>query len=318
MRPSIRPPSPPHRPHTGWVPLPRRPLPILSPHREMFDSLLRYPAAALRVHAVKRGLRAPPRASRRALAAALVRSMQVGRAEQAAAAGESTYDSRDDTYPTLVRALRERGATRVLDLGCGPGLFAEALRDGHPELQRYLGVEQVEGLVTQARRRFPGSPRFAFQQGDIRERLPSPRWRPDAVLLTFVISYLDTSSADQLLQAVSRAWPGAALVVAASFSTCADLRPGVPEADRSALARRALQGDAAAIAAWDTARLGAYLRALEDRYALEAEEMLPDGERLLWVARARSYAGTAQGSARQRRRPWRISGKRRRTAAASS
>lgn len=311
--PSVKP-AP--RPHTGWVPPSRRPLPLLSPHREQFEALLRYPLPALRAYAAKRGVRLPERTTRRAAAAALVYAAGVAQAEQVASTGQVPFDSRDDAYPPIVRALRERGARRVLDLGAGPGLFAEALRDGHPDLERYLGVELLRGAVEQARRRLEGDRRFAFQRGDVREKLPAPRWAPDAVVLSFVLSYLDTHSADRLLREVSRAWPGAALVVALTFTSCVEPRPGADSGDAASLARRALHGEADATAAWDTARLGAYLRALQDHWALEAEELLPGGARVLWVARP--YAGRGKGSGRQRRRPVRISGKSTRTASASS
>jgi len=304
------------RPHTGWISPARRPLPLLSPHREQFEALLRYPLPALRAYAAKRGIHLPDRTTRRAAAAALMHAAGVAQAEQVASAGQVPFDARDDAYPPIVRALRERGARRVLDLGAGPGLFAEALRTGHPDLQRYLGVELLKGALEQARRRFEGDRRFAFQRGDLRGGLPAPRWAPEAVVLSFVLSYLDTVSADHLLREVSRAWPGAALVVALTFASCAEPRPGVDATDAASLARRALQGETDAAAAWDTARLGGYLRAVEDRYALESEELLPGGERVLWVARP--YAGTGKGSGRQRRRPVRISGKRTRTASASS
>jgi SAM-dependent methyltransferase len=298
------------------VPLPRRPLPLLSPHPELFQQLLGYPVAALRAHAARRGLDLPPRTGRRALAAALVQSVQLARATEVDAAGEPTFEGRDDAYPVIARALRERGATSVLDLGCGPGLFAEALRGEHPGLRRYLGVDHVEGLVARARRRFARSRRFAFRAGGLHP-LPEPGWAPDAVVLAFVLSYLDTAGADRALEAIARTYPRATLFAAVTFASCAERRKEAAEGDPRELARRALQGDAAAAAAWETARLGSYLRALEDRYRVEVEQVLPGGYQVLWVARARAYAGTAHGSGRHSSRPVRISGKSRRTTAAS-
>jgi len=253
----------------------------------MFDTLVRYPLPSLRSYALQRGLTLPRGISRQAAAAALIYAVAMAKAEQVVAAGERSYDAQDDTYPAIMRALRILGARRVLDLGCGPGVFAQALREGHPGLERYHGVEVVKGLVTQARRRFKGSPRYAFQHCDVRQKLPALRWRPEAIVLSFFLSYLDTRTADQLLGAVHRAWPGASLVIALTFHACADLRPGVAPEGARALGRGALRGDATAVAAWDTTRLGSYLRALVDRYGLQTEELLPGGERFLWVAQPR-------------------------------
>jgi malonyl-CoA O-methyltransferase len=73
----------------------------------------------------------------------------------------------------LVAALLRRqppGAPRVLDVGCGTGIFTEPLLEAFPGAQA-LALDLSDGMIAEARRRLVGH-RVAFTVGDIEAGYP--------------------------------------------------------------------------------------------------------------------------------------------------
>jgi small RNA 2'-O-methyltransferase len=56
----------------------------------------------------------------------------------------------DERLDTVVRYLLESGATRVLDLGCGPGELLQRLAR-QPQFIRIVGIDIDEGAISEAR-----------------------------------------------------------------------------------------------------------------------------------------------------------------------
>lgn len=56
----------------------------------------------------------------------------------------------DERLDTVVRYLLESGATRVLDLGCGPGELLQRLAR-RPQFIRIVGIDIDEGAISEAR-----------------------------------------------------------------------------------------------------------------------------------------------------------------------
>jgi SAM-dependent methyltransferase len=83
----------------------------------------------------------------------------------------------------LLDAVGVEAGTRLLDVGCGPGLSAAAaaVRGAVP-----IGLDAAAGMVAVARARYPG---IAFQEGDA-ERLPFADESFDGVVAGFVVNHL--------------------------------------------------------------------------------------------------------------------------------
>jgi SAM-dependent methyltransferase len=258
-----------------------RPLPLLG--RPEADALLQFPRAKLRLACEARGLAVPPRASRDELAHLLIRDADRAKAERAYGEAQLPFAARDLEYPLLGELMQEHGLRHVLDLGCGPGRFADyVLRSGVlPEGGSYLGVDNVTGAIELARRRFTGAQRVRFEVGDLAGELPRAP-RIDGVLLAFVLPNLDTHTADRLLRRLARTWPHATLLVAISLDATLN-GPERPPSPR--LARRFLKGDRRALARWDTRRLLCYTRAVDDHFGIVEEHLYDHAPRLVWVAR---------------------------------
>jgi len=258
-----------------------RPLPLLGP--PWADALLGFSRAELRAACEKRGLATPPRVSRAALAQLLTLDKFREQAEQTYREGQTPFPSHDRDYALLCELMVEHGLRHVLDLGCGPGSFAEqALRDGVlPKDGSYLGIDNVAGAIQLARRRFAGEPRARFERCDLTAELPRAP-RVDGLLLSFVLSYMDTHSADRLLRRLASAWPRATLVVALSIRTSVN-GPDQPLPERPT--RRFLNGDRRALARWDTRRLLCYTRSVDDHFGIVEEHRFEDHARIAWVAR---------------------------------
>jgi len=117
----------------------------------------------------------------------------------------------DPLYPRVIQELR--GGWPLLDLGCGLGLLAHALRaDG--QSQSYLGLDIDTAKVRRATRAAAVAgitdARFApFEMG--RDELPP---HLGAVALLDVLQYLSAPAQDTLLaEVIARLAPGAPLVI---------------------------------------------------------------------------------------------------------
>ena len=78
---------------------------------------------------------------------------------------ERTRPARD-----LLAAVPLAQASRVVDLGCGPGNSTELLGARFPQAQ-LLGIDSSPGMIAQARRRMRGT---AFEVADVSAWLPAP------------------------------------------------------------------------------------------------------------------------------------------------
>lgn len=98
-------------------------------------------------------------------------------------------------YGALLGYLRRRRPGRILDVGCGEGLFRRFLAEG--DFVSYLGVDIAAGAIEQATALADDRTSFAVAE------LPGPDLGPfDVVVLNEVLYYLP--SADEFLERVGR------------------------------------------------------------------------------------------------------------------
>jgi SAM-dependent methyltransferase len=117
----------------------------------------------------------------------------------------------DPLYPGMIDALRGSSAP-LLDLGCGIGLFAHALRAAGIGLP-YRGVDNDVGKIAQARRAAgnAGLPDVAFDCVDLAAGLPPHR---GSVALLDVLQFVPASAQDGILDAaIAMLAPGARLLL---------------------------------------------------------------------------------------------------------
>ena len=117
----------------------------------------------------------------------------------------------DPLYPGMVDALRGSRAP-LLDLGCGIGLFAHALRECGVALP-YRGVDNDAGKLAQARRAAgtAGLVDVAFDQIDLASGLPPHR---GSVALLDVLQFVPAQAQDGILDAaIAMLVPGARLLL---------------------------------------------------------------------------------------------------------
>lgn len=117
----------------------------------------------------------------------------------------------DPLYPGVLAALRGSDAP-LLDLGCGLGLLAHALRcDG--QTQAYRGVDNDSAKIARARRAADtsGLTHTRFDVIDLANTVPEHR---GSVAILDVLQYLDADAQRALLvNAAAMLMPGALLVI---------------------------------------------------------------------------------------------------------
>ncbi|MFL6591389.1 MAG: class I SAM-dependent methyltransferase [Luteimonas sp.] len=119
--------------------------------------------------------------------------------------------STDPLYPGVAAALRGSDAP-LLDLGCGIGLLAHALRAGSVALP-YLGVDNDAAKIAQAGRAATdaGLRDTRFEVVDLARGFPPHR---GSVAILDVLQYLDDAAQQRLLDAaIAMLVPGARLVI---------------------------------------------------------------------------------------------------------
>lgn len=132
----------------------------------------------------------------------------------------------DPLYPAALAALRGSEAP-VLDLGCGMGLFAHALRANGQRLA-YFGVDIDAGKIERARRiaARSGLQDARFDIVDLGARMPAHN---GSVVILDMLQYLSPERQRELLQrAAAMLTPGAKLVI----------RTGLADASRRGRATR--------------------------------------------------------------------------------
>lgn len=133
----------------------------------------------------------------------------------------------DPLYPAVADAFRGTVAP-VLDLGCGLGLLAHALRGDGIELA-YRGVDIDTAKIAHARRiaARAGLRDVAFDAMDLGDRLPQHR---GSVALLDVLQYVDTPAQVRILDAAcSMLAPGGRLFIRSGLATTG-WRPRVSKA----------------------------------------------------------------------------------------
>ncbi len=107
-------------------------------------------------------------------------------------AAESAYDvftpeSNLRLINACIRLMKPERGARVVDLGCGSGVFSDLLQSaGYP----CIGLDISPKLIAIGRRKYPN---IEFVEGDV-EHLPFPDASIDAVLLSGLIHHLPESS----------------------------------------------------------------------------------------------------------------------------
>lgn len=117
----------------------------------------------------------------------------------------------DPLYPGIVDALRGTSAP-LLDLGCGIGLLAHALR-AHGNTLPYRGIDNDRGKVERARAAAAraGLRDVAFEAVDLADGAPAHR---GSVAILDVLQFVDPVVQDAMLDAaVAMLAPGARLVI---------------------------------------------------------------------------------------------------------
>lgn len=134
-----------------------------------------------------------------------------------------------DLYNELAQLIPQ-GATRVLDVGCGGGEFAEVLRQRRPEL-RYLGIDISSQGIEVARDRLASSEQYQFICCDFWEFLLGPESKTDmdgeAQLLERHAHQADISSPTQWSSA-KQTWDFV-ISVGCVFSHCSMTHTGLAE-----------------------------------------------------------------------------------------
>ncbi len=99
----------------------------------------------------------------------------------------------NETYDFVCDSLAEN-QTKVLELGCGPGMISRYLLSKRPDL-KILGTDVSENMVSLARK---NNPNAKFQQLDCRE-ISSLNQKFDAILIGFCIPYLNSTDVSKLI-----------------------------------------------------------------------------------------------------------------------
>ena len=96
-------------------------------------------------------------------------------------------------YPTwllVVDRLRRYGCERILDVGCGPGQFAQLCDDW--AFESYVGLDFSPLALDLARAK---APRFVFRQGDIRDRATYEGLDFNAIVCMEVLEHVEDDGA---------------------------------------------------------------------------------------------------------------------------
>jgi SAM-dependent methyltransferase len=140
-------------------------------------------------------------------------------------AEESAYNAHYD-QPAVLNALGEVAGRRVLDAGCGPGIYAEALVRSGAEVS---GFDASRAMVELAQRRL--GERAELQLARLGEPLPYPDGHFDLAVCALAIHYVADRRAAfaEFFRVLA---PGGALAVSTQHPTADWLRKGGSYFDR--------------------------------------------------------------------------------------
>ena len=115
--------------------------------------------------------------------------------------------------PAVLSLLPDLTGARAIDIGCGPGLYAEALlARGAAEV---IGFDASEKMVAHARARLAGRPGVTLSRRRIEEGLPAPDGWADLALAPLCLDYVaDWDAVCAEVRRVLR--PGGAFVMSVS------------------------------------------------------------------------------------------------------
>jgi SAM-dependent methyltransferase len=100
----------------------------------------------------------------------------------------------------LCRVLAQLGPARVLDVGCGSGIYARVVLDSDPRVQ-VEGIDLAQSVIETARRELAEAgygARAQLHVGDVREFLANSQGNFDLVMLLNNIYYFDSATRAEL------------------------------------------------------------------------------------------------------------------------
>jgi ubiquinone/menaquinone biosynthesis C-methylase UbiE len=134
-------------------------------------------------------------------------------------AEDGVYNAHYDR-PAVLAALGPVAGRRVLDAGCGPGLYLSALQEAGAEV---VGLDASQAMVDLARQRVGGQVRIDL--ADLGAVLPYPDRSFDLAVCALAIHYV-TERATAFAELHRVLLPGGALVVSTQHPTSDWLRKG--------------------------------------------------------------------------------------------
>ena len=119
------------------------------------------------------------------------------------------------------RTLTELRPARVLDVGCGSGIYARVVLDSDPSA-RVDGVDLAENVIVAARRELAEAgygTRAQLHVGDIREWLPRSEVRFDLVMLLNNIYYFDRARRQEIYRQLGTSLTDSGQLLLVSMTT---------------------------------------------------------------------------------------------------
>jgi ubiquinone/menaquinone biosynthesis C-methylase UbiE len=104
----------------------------------------------------------------------------------------------------ILQALELRAGERVLEIGSGPGLLAQAIARAVGPDGKVVGIEINAKLIESSKAQCAGLPWVEITNGDVRNGLPFPDGEFDAVTAAAVMQYFSDADVDAVLAEIHR------------------------------------------------------------------------------------------------------------------